>query len=89
LVQKISFLGGNIFLLAKKGTPPPFVKPLDLTNGTSVRSMMGLIVVRKIFNYFNFYSIDRFSLFFSWTKHLVQLLRVETKVLFGSAMDKL
>ena len=51
-------------LLVKKkyfgygGTPPPFAKPFGLTSGTSMRGTVGLILVRKIFNCFNFNSID-------------------------------
>ena len=44
--------------LSKNETPSSFVKHLDLLSGTSVSSKMGLILVRNIFNYFNFYSID-------------------------------
>ena len=62
LVKKISLLGGNIFYLSKNGTPPPFVKPVGLTSGTSVRGMVGLILMRKFFNCFNFYSIDYWHL---------------------------
>jgi hypothetical protein len=40
----------------KMGLHPPFVKPLDLASGTSVRSTVGLILVRKGFNCFNFYT---------------------------------
>jgi len=50
-VKIIKILVGNIdgtnLLLS-------FVKPFGLTSGTSVRGMVGLILVRKGFNYFNF-----------------------------------
>jgi len=36
----------------------PFVKPFDQTNEASVRGTVGVILVKKSFNYFNFYSID-------------------------------
>jgi len=55
--KKTSLLGGNIFYLSKNETPHPFVKLFSLRSGTSVKSMVGLILVRKIFNCFNFYSI--------------------------------
>ena len=55
--KKQVFLGGNIFYLSKNRTPPPFVKLFGLRSETSVRGMVGLILVRKIFNFFNFYSI--------------------------------
>ena len=57
-VKKTSFLGGNILHLSKNVTPPPFVKHLDLPSGTFARSKVDLILVRKDFNCFNFYSID-------------------------------
>ena len=41
----------------KTNLPLPFVKPFGLTCGASVRGTMGLILVRKYFNCFNFYSI--------------------------------
>ena len=56
--KKTSILGGNIFLLSKNGTPPLFVKPFGLTSGTFMRDTVGLILMRKIFNCFNFNSID-------------------------------
>ena len=46
-----NYFGGIIFLLSKNGSPPHFIKPLDLTSGISMREM------RKDFNYFNLYSI--------------------------------
>jgi len=56
--RKKSFLGGNILHLSKNETPSSFVKYLDLLSGTSVSSKVGLILIRNIFNCFNFYSID-------------------------------
>ena len=38
--------------------PLPFVKLLGMTSGAFVRGTVGLILVRNIFNCFNFYSID-------------------------------
>ena len=38
-----------------------FVKPFGLTSGASVRGTLGLILLKKSFNCFNFYSIDRFG----------------------------
>ena len=38
--------------------PLPFVKPFGMTSGASVRGTVGLILVRIVFNCFNFYSID-------------------------------
>ena len=46
-------------LLSKNGSPPPFVKTLDLTSGSYMRGKVGLILVKIVFNCFNFYSIDR------------------------------
>jgi len=40
-----------------KPISPSFIKPFGLTNGVSVRGKVGLILVRKGFNCFNFYSI--------------------------------
>ena len=37
-VKKTSFSGGNILHLSKNRTTPSFVKHLDLSSGTSVRS---------------------------------------------------
>jgi len=34
--------------------PLPFVKPFGLTSGASTRGKVGLILVRKGYNYFNF-----------------------------------
>ena len=39
--------------------PLPFVKLFGMTSGASVRGTVGLILVRKDFNCFNFYSIDK------------------------------
>jgi hypothetical protein len=38
-----------------------FRQTFRLASGTSVKSTMGLILVRKSFNGFNFYSIDLFA----------------------------
>ena len=38
--------------------PLPFVKFFGMTSGASMRGMVGLILMRNIFNCFNFYSID-------------------------------
>ena len=38
--------------------PLPFVKLFGMTSGASVRDTVGLILVRNVFNCFNFYSID-------------------------------
>ena len=35
--------------------PLPFVIPFALTSGATVRGTAGLILVRIVFNYFNFY----------------------------------
>ena len=59
--KKYQDFGRNILRLSKNGSPPPFVKLFGLTSGTSVRGMAGLILVRNVFNCFNFYSIDRQS----------------------------
>ena len=48
------------FSSIKNRTPPSFVKTLDLTSGTSMRNIVGLILVRNDLNSFNFYSIDSF-----------------------------
>ena len=61
--EKISLLGGNVFLLSKNGSPPSLVKPFGLTSGTFLRGSLSLILVRKNFNYFNFYSIDISQIF--------------------------
>ena len=54
--KNIAF-GWKDFPSIKNGTPPTFVKPLDLTSGSSMSSMVNLILVRKGLNCFNFYSI--------------------------------
>ena len=46
------------FLSITKWNSTSFVKPPTLTSEASVRSTVGLALVRKDFNYFNFYSID-------------------------------
>ena len=51
-------LDGIIFILSKKWVTTPFVKPFGMINWTSVKSAVGLNLVRKSFNIFNFYSID-------------------------------
>ena len=38
--------------------PLPFVKPFGLTSGAFVRDTVGLILLKNVFNCFNFYSID-------------------------------
>ena len=55
--KKYKDFGGNNFFY-KKGTPPLFIKPSGLASGTSVRGTARLILVRIIFNYLNFYSIE-------------------------------
>jgi hypothetical protein len=45
--------GWKQFSSIKIWTPPSFVKPFDLPSGTSVRSTVDLILMRKCFNYFN------------------------------------
>ena len=47
--------------------PLPFVKSFGLTSGTSVRGTVGLILVRNVFNCFNFYSIDLLEVHLSCT----------------------
>ena len=64
LVKKTSLLGENIFYLLKNGTPPSFVKPSGQTSGISVRGTVDLILIKIIFNYFNFYSINWSHVFF-------------------------
>ena len=58
LVKKIRLLVESFSFYIKNGSPPPFVKPLDLTSETFVKSTVGLIFVRKSSSCFNFYSID-------------------------------
>ena len=48
-------MGRNIFLLSKNESPHSFVKSLGLTSGASVRGTVDLILIKKNFNYFNFY----------------------------------
>ena len=55
LVQKVLAFRWNHFPSIKKWVTTPFVKPLDLTSGTSVSGTVGLILVGKGFN---FYCID-------------------------------
>ena len=60
--KKYYNFGRSIFLLSKNGYPFSFVKPFGLTSGTFVRGMVGLNLVRKSFNCFNFYSIEKIIL---------------------------
>ena len=54
--------GGNIFLLSISWVYILFRQTFGLISGTSVRGTVGLILMRKYFNYFNFYrQIDRFN----------------------------
>jgi hypothetical protein len=62
LGKKNLAFGWNHFFSIKNRSPPPFVKPLELASGTSVRNTVGLILVRKGFNYFIFYSIDKYEI---------------------------
>ena len=43
----------------KTNLPLPFVKPFGLTSGASMRGTVGVILVKNIFNCFNFYSIEK------------------------------
>ena len=55
---EIAGVKSNIILVEnidETNLPLPFVKHFGLTSGTSVRGTVGLILVRKSFNYFNFY----------------------------------
>ena len=52
------FLGGNIFYLPISWVYAFFRQIFGLTSGAFVRDMVDLILMRKGFNYFNFYSID-------------------------------
>jgi len=56
--KKYYNFGGNIFLLSILWVYTLFRQTFGLTSGTSVRGTVGLILVRKDFNCFNFYSID-------------------------------
>jgi hypothetical protein len=56
-VKKTRFLGEIIFLLYQKNRSlSSFIKPIDL-------STVSLILVRKSFNYFNFYSIEKENIY--------------------------
>ena len=59
-VKNISFLVETFFFYQKIGLHPlslSFVKLFGLISETFVRGTVGLILVKKDFNYFNFYSI--------------------------------
>ena len=58
LVKKELGFGWNHLHSIKKWVTTPFVKPFGMINWTSVKSAVGLNLVRKSFNIFNFYSID-------------------------------
>ena len=58
-VKKVHVLGRNILETSKLWVSISLVKPFGLAGGISVRSKMDLNLVRKDFNCFNFYSIDR------------------------------
>ena len=45
LVKKSKHFGWKHFPSIKKGTPPPFVKPLDLISGTSLRGIVDLSIL--------------------------------------------
>ena len=64
--KKYYDFGRNIFLLSKNGSSSSFVKSFDLTSGTFVRDMVGLILVRKGFNCFNFYNIESGIKIYNW-----------------------
>ena len=60
-VQGIAGVKSNIILVEnmdEANLPLPFVKLFGMTSGASVRNTVDLILMRNIFNYFNFYSID-------------------------------
>ena len=62
-MKKVLAFGWKYFSSIEKWDSTPFRQTfgsdnLDLTSGFSVRSMMSLILVKKDFNYFNFYNID-------------------------------
>ena len=59
--KKYYDFGGNIFLLLISWVYTLFRQIFGLTSGTSVRSTVGLISVRKSLNCFNFYIIDFLS----------------------------
>ena len=58
-VKKTWVLSGNIFLLLISWVYTFFRQIFGLSSGTSVRGTVGLILVRKCFNCFNFYSNDK------------------------------
>jgi len=58
-VKSIRILVEIFCFYKKNGSPLPLVKTLDLTSGSSVRGKVGLTLVKIVFNYFNFYIINR------------------------------
>ena len=56
--KKYLDFGGNIFLLSVLWVYTFSGQTFGLTSETSMRGTVGLILVRKAFNCFNFYSID-------------------------------
>ena len=57
--KKYQNFGGNIFILSISWVYTFFRQTFGLTSGTSVRGTVGLILVKKDFDCFKFYSIDR------------------------------
>jgi len=62
--KKIVFaFGWKYFLLSISWFSIPFLKLLGCQKGISVRSKLGLILMKKDFNFFNFYGIEIHEIF--------------------------
>ena len=56
-VQEVG-IGNCVENIDETNLPLPLVKSFGLTSGASVRGTVGLVLVEKSFNCFNFYSLD-------------------------------